>query len=207
MPQVFGAQELTLISEASLWFEAGEVDSRNAKAIEKATHPMVAAEARARGLVPLRMGNDPIWHHPDTGEQVVMTPSHAGDQFNRGVANAMAFLKRNFPTEEELARAGRTPEEVEQAQADAAAATKSKKQQKADAAKRAKEQAAAVQFKRLHAPFRNMDEIATAHKARLPRVRISEPGETLEQFAQRLRESPPEYRQQVHRMVFQNKGK
>lgn len=200
MPQVFGSDELALIAESSLWVQAASVAE-----IERATHPTVAAEARSRGLVPLRMGIDPIWHHPDTGAKITLTPAHAGTQNNRAVANSMANLKRNFPTEEELARASRTPEEVEQAQQAAAKATKSKKQQQADAAKRKREQEQAATYKKLYHPFRNRGEIEQAFNKRSRDDRMVRPRETVDDFADRLQDMTPGDRMRVHRAYFPEK--
>ncbi len=194
MPQVFGAEDLDLIKESSLWVEAISKSD-----IEKLTHPAVAAEARARGLVPLRMGLDPIWHHPDVGKIHSLAPAHTGD-VQRRIKNDIADLRRNYPTAEETSRASRSPEEVAADSAAAAAQTRSKKQQAVDAAKRRKEQEAAIAFRRDHSPFRNMGEVQQAFDAK--DARVSGPGETVDQFAERLRSSPIADRQKIHMKVF-----
>lgn len=202
MPQVFGATELGLIVESSLWIEAA-----SASDIEKLTNPTVAAEARARGLVPLRLGKDPIWHHPDSGKIVTLTPAHSGDSpsYNRTVANGVASLKRMFPTEEEQARASRTPEEIEADQQAAANATKTKKQQKADAAKRKREQEEAVLYKKLYAPFKNRGEVQEAFDRRSPDARMVRPRDTVDDFADRLRGMTSGDRLRVHKAFFPEK--
>ncbi|HEY6018651.1 MAG TPA: hypothetical protein VIY48_01815, partial [Candidatus Paceibacterota bacterium] len=144
MPQVFGADQLDLMSMASLWVEA--VDEG---VIERATHPQVAAEARARGLVPLRLSPDPIWHHPETGKIITLVPAHSGESisYNRSIKNGLANLRREYPTPEEIARASRTPEQIEKDQAAAANETKSKKQQAIDSARRQRDRDAAAAAK------------------------------------------------------------
>ena len=196
MPQVFGAEDLSIIKDASLWVEAA-----TERDIEKATHPSVAAEARARGLVPLRIGNDPIWTHPETGEMVTLTPAHTGDFQGRTIQNNISMLKRKFPTEEEKAYAARSPEQIAADSAAAANATRTKKQEAVEAAKRKREREQAAAFKKAHEPFRNMSEIQQAFdkQQRGPKPR---PGETVEQFAEKLRNAPSDMRQQVHRLVF-----
>jgi hypothetical protein len=199
MPQVFGSEELELIRTASLFLEAAASE----RDIERATHPAVAAEARSRGLVPLRMGSDPIWHHPESGKIVSLTPAHSGDAANQtSMANLIAKMKRNFPTAEETAKAGRTPEEVETDQINAAKETKSKKQQAVDAARRRREQDAASAFKKVHFPFKNQNEVQQAFDARTPKARMSRPDDTVEQFASRLSELPHATRQQIHKAIF-----
>lgn len=205
MPQVFGADSIDLISIASdsLWVEAAtEMD------IERATHPRIADEARARGLAPLRMGSDPIWHHPESGKIVALTPSHSGESVAyTSIANMMAKLKRDYPTPEETAKASRTPEEIEADQAAAANETRTKKQQAVDAAKRRREQEAAKNFRVNHEPFKNMDEIQKAFDARSSAAKASRPGDTVEQFAGRLRDLPSAHRQQIHKIVFPERYK
>lgn len=203
MPQVFGAGALDLIHTASnsLWVEA--VSDRD---IEKATHPQVAAEARARGLVPLRMGSDPIWHHPESGKIVALTPAHSGENANfTSMANLLAKLKRSFPTAEETAKASRTPEQIAADQAAAANETRTKKQQAVDAAKRRREQEALKAFRENHAPFKSMAEVETAFHARSDAVKASRPDDTPKQFADRLRALPDEHRQKIHQLVFPEK--
>lgn len=205
MPQVFGTDALNLIHTASnsLWVEAA-----SERDIEKATHPQVAAEARSRGLVPLRMGSDPIWHHPETGKIVTLTPVHSGEGVNyTSMANLLSKLRRSFPTAEETARASRTPEQIEAEQAAAATETRTKKQQAVDAARRKREQEAAKTFKVDHAPFRNMGEVQTAFDARSPAAKASRPDDTPEQFAGRLRALPEEHRQKIHQIVFPERYK
>lgn len=203
MPQVFGVDEVELINKTSLWVEAA-----SEKDIEQATHPAVAAEARARGLVPLRMGRDPIWHHPDSGKIITLTPAHSGDSANyTSMANIVAKLRRQFPTAEETAKAARTPEQIEADQASAAQETRSRKQQAVDAAKRKREQQAASEFRKAHGPFRDMGEVQRAFNLRSPKARQSRPRDTVEDFAERLRDLTPEARQQVHRTVFPEKYK
>lgn len=198
MPQLYGSEEIGLISQANLWVEA--VSERD---IEKATHPEVAAEARARGLVPLRMGTDPIWHHPPTGQIASLTPAHAGDSANYStIRNVIGNLRRKFPTPEETARASRTPEDIDADRNAAAAETRTKKQQGIDAAKRKKEQEEAVAFKKNHAPFRNVNDVQQAFDRRSPQAKLSRPGDTVEQFAQRLRNLTTVDREKVHRSVF-----
>lgn len=201
MPQVFGSDHLDLMSMSSVWVEAA-----SERDIERLTHPQVAAEARFRGLVPLRMGTDPIWHHPDTGRSFSLTPAHSGDSgFYSRIKNDLADLRRNLPTAEEFARATRTPEQVQADQTAATAETRTKKQQAVDAAKRKREQEAIVNFQKDHAPFRNIGEVQRAFDARADKVKDSRPGDTVEQFAGRLRDLPLAHRQQVHKMVFPEK--
>lgn len=205
MPQVFGADSIDLIYTASnsLWAEAA-----SERDIEKATHPLVATEARSRGLVPLRMGSDPIWHHPESGKIVTLTPFHSGESVAyTSIQNLMAKLRREYPTPEETAKANRTPEQIEAEQAAAANETRTKKQQAVDAAKRKREQEAAKAFKVDHAPFKNMDEVQRAFDARSDAVKASRPGDTVEQLAGRLRALPAEHRQKVHQMVFPERYK
>lgn len=200
MPQVFGEDQIGLISTSSIWVETAASE----KDIERLTHPQVATEARARGLVPLRMGTDPIWHHPETGKIVSLTPTHSGESisFNKTISNMKAKLKREFPTAEELAKAARTPEQVESDQAAAANETRSKKQQAVDAAKRKREQEAAKAFRDAHSPFKNMDDVQRAFDSRSDKARMARPGDTVDQFASRLRELPAEHREQLHRRIF-----
>jgi hypothetical protein len=198
MPQVFGSDELGLIAESSLWAEAA-----SEKEIERATHPGVAAEASKRGLVPVRMGIDPIWQHTETGQIHSLPPAHSGDSVARtSINNATAKLKRLYPTKEEIARANRTPEEIEQAAAEAANATRTKKQQAVDAARRKKEQETLVQFKKYHGPFKSMDEIRQAFNKRSRGVKVDWPNDTVDAFASRLRDLHPSERLQVHKAVF-----
>lgn len=198
MPQVFGEDQLELMSVSSVWVEAA-----SERDIERATNSQVAAEARLRGLAPLRMGSDPIWHHPPTGMIVSLTPAHTGEEAGyTGMANMLAKLKRQFPTFEESQKAARTPEQIAADQAAAASETKSKKQQAVDAAKRKREQEAVVAFRKDHVPFKNIGEVQRAFDARSDRVKDSRPGDTVEQFAGRLRDLPLAHRQQIHRMVF-----
>lgn len=202
MPQVFGSDELGLINEASLWVEGGSASEAE---IERATHPEVASEARARGLVPLRMGKDPIWHHPETGEWTALAPAHAGDggfSGGRRIPNDMSRLRRTFPTPEETAKANRTPEQVSVDQANAAEATRSKKQDQVAARQRAKEQAAAVQFKKDMFPFANMRDVQRAFDNRSDDAKLVRPNETVEQYAARLKDAPAAVRQQLHQVVF-----
>lgn len=201
MPQVFGTEDLDLLKEASLWVEAAsEMD------IERATHPAVAAEARARGLVPLRHGKDPIWHHPESGKIHTLTPIHGGEYQGRVVQNAIANLRRTYPTPEEAAKASRSPEEIEADSAAAANATRTKKQQAVDAAKRKREQEAAILFRQEHSPFRNMGEVQRAYDKHMQSPK-SRPSDTVENFAQRLRSAAPDMRQQIHRLVFPERYK
>lgn len=198
MPQVFGADQLSLVNFSSLWIEA----AASGKDIEKATHPQVAAEARARGLVPLRMGLDPIWHHPETGEWITLTPSHGTSGLYKRVKNDQAALRRRYPTPEEAARASRSDEQKAADSAAAAEATRSKKQQAVDAAKRRRDQEASIAFKKENAPFRNMNEIQRAFDTRGDKAREARPDETVDQFAERLRQAGPDIRRQLHRVVF-----
>lgn len=180
--------------QASLLYGAEMSENK----VERLTNTQLAAEARARGLVPLRMGIDPIWKHQASGRIMALTPAHTGDApgYNRAIKNALSDLRKNFPTEEELAKANRTPEEIEQAQAGAAAATRSKKQQAVKAAKIKREQEAQALFKKLHAPFKNLAEVQKAYAA-------SESWDgTVEEFAEWLRDLSPANREQVHRSVF-----
>lgn len=201
MPQVFGADQINLVAQSSLWIESGISEQD----IEKLTHPDVAAEARSRGLVPLRMGRDPMWHHPDTGQWLALAPAHSGDFQGRRVKNDIAGLRRNFPTEEETARAARTPEQIEADVAAAVQGTKTKKQQQIDSVKRRREQEALKAFREKHAPFRSISEVQAAFDARNDKAKSARPNETVEDFAQRLSEIPVEHRQKIHRALFPEK--
>ena len=206
MPQVFGAEDLDLIRTASLWVESGYSESE----IERLTHPDVAAEARSRGLVPHRMGLDPIWIHPETGRQHSLAPLHSGNTtLYRRIKNDVAELRREHPTADEIARKSRSPEEVEADSASAAAETRSKKQQEVAARQRAREQEAnrrakqeREDFSRKYAPFRDMDDIKSAFAARSDKAKATRPDDTVEQFADRLSALPQQTRKQLHQQVF-----
>lgn len=202
MPQVFGADELGLIHEASLWAEAA-----SEREIERATYPDVAQEARSRGLFPLRMGTDPIWYHPTSGEQVSLAPAHAGGSglYSR-IPNDMAELKRRFPSAEELAKRNRTPEEREAEENAAAAETRAQKALEVQRAKQQKDQASAAAAKKLHGPFTSED-VEAAFNMRGEKARAARPDDTVQAFRERLSALPLPTRQKLHRATFPDRYK